>query len=732
MKFLHTLAVLFIAATQLFAQTDQIFPTQTGAQLIDELQANYSVTNPLGYNRARDAMYSTIDNKDGDVTGVYSGYTITTNSRGDAYNKGINTEHTWPQGLFDSSEPMRGDIHHLFPTRIDVNGARSNFPFAEIPDNQTTKWFTGASNQTSIPTSNIDDYSELLNGTSFEPREDHKGNVARAIFYFWTIYQDNPKVADDASFFNGMKDVLLVWHNLDPVDEAEVERSIGAETAQGNRNPFVHDTTLVRRAYFGGDANTIINPPNPVTGKISNISMSKFNVEYAKDMGTATAIFDIGQGFEAKDTAGVVFNLGDYSEIELAKVIWIAGSEEGAYTATNLEVILFEKEPAVISNPLRGELKKITDASFEITYNPETKNAENPLYEASTQESQNVLYNGMTVATGPEGETLTLSEYSSIEDAIVWWTNTSADMIADSIKVVSFGETDTTVVIGSGNSSSLIISGVFDATLTGGTPKGVELYAVVNIEDLSVFGIGSANNGGGSDGVEFKLSGSVAEGDYLYIATEEANFKSWFGFNPDLVDNMAVAINGDDAVELFYDSTRAFAGAETVVDVFGNINGTESSWRYTDGWAYRKDLTGPDGNVFYIDNWTFSGVDAFEGFSSNSAATNPMPIGTYYPGVINNSEKELQEKPSTIVLNQNYPNPFNPQTIISYSLSKAGLVQLKVFNILGQEVSTLVNKTQIAGNYSITFDAANLPSGVYLYQLNTNGVSSSRKMLLIK
>ncbi len=732
MKFFTTLAFVLITATQIFAQSDQIFPDLTGTELIDELQENYSVTNPLGYNGARDAMYSTIDNKNGQITGVYSGFTITTNNRGDAYNKGINTEHTWPQGKFDSNEPMRGDIHHLFPTRIEVNGARSNYKFDEIPDNQTSTWYVGTSSQSSIPSSNIDDYSELLGGTSFEPREDHKGNVARAIFYFWTMYQDKSNVADDASFFNEMKDVLLTWHDADPVDAAEVDRSLGAETAQGNRNPFIHDTTLVRRAYFGGSPNPTTNPPSPVIGKVTDISANSFKVEYVKGSSTATASFDVGQGFEAKDTAGLAFTFTDYSEIEEAKVTWEDGSEEGTYTATTLEVILFEKEPVVIANPLRGELKKIIDVSFEITYNPETKNGENPLFEGGTQSSENILYGSKTVTTGPEGEVIVLNEYSFVEDAIVWWTNDDAGMFADSIKVISFGDTDTTVVVGSGSSNALIITGVFDATLTGGTPKGVELFAAENIEDLAAFGIGSANNGGGSDGVELQLSGSIAQGDFLYIATEESNFNAWFGFNPDLVDNMAVAINGDDAIELFYDSTKTFSGSETVVDVFGDIDGGGSDWKHTDGWAYRKDLTGPDGNEFDINNWIFSGVDAFEGFSSNSAATKPMPIGTYNPGVINSSEEESIEAPSTITLNQNYPNPFNPQTTISYSITNAGLVNLKVYNILGHEISTLVNRTQSAGTHSVSFDATNLPSGVYLYRLDAEGFSSYRKMLLIK
>ena len=235
---------------------EYIAPNLTGENLLQYIFQEYSVSKPLGYNGARDQMYSSIDKKNGQIIGVYTGYTITSNNRTDAFNKGINTEHVWPQGLFNKNEPMRGDIHHIFPTRIEANSARSNHPFDEIPDNQTDKWFYLSNESSGIPSSNIDLYSELDNGRAFEPREDFKGNVARAIFYFWSVYQNRAVVKDDGSFFNEMKDVLYDWHKLDPVDEAEWNRSLGAEQAQGNRNPFVHDSTLVGRVYFGGQAVT--------------------------------------------------------------------------------------------------------------------------------------------------------------------------------------------------------------------------------------------------------------------------------------------------------------------------------------------------------------------------------------------------------------------------------------------------------------------------------------------
>jgi len=235
---------------------EYIAPNLTGENLLQYILQEYSVSNPLGYNGARDQMYSSIDKVNGQIIGVYTGYTITSNNRTDAFNKGINTEHVWPQGLFDKNEPMRGDIHHIFPTRIEANSARSNYPFDEIPDNQTDKWFYLSNESNVIPSSNIDLYSELDNGRAFEPREDFKGNVARAIFYFWSVYQNRTVVKDDVSFFNGMKDVLYDWHKHDPVDEMEWNRSLGAEQVQGNKNPFVHDSTLVDRVYFGGQVVT--------------------------------------------------------------------------------------------------------------------------------------------------------------------------------------------------------------------------------------------------------------------------------------------------------------------------------------------------------------------------------------------------------------------------------------------------------------------------------------------
>jgi hypothetical protein len=88
--------------------------------------------------------------------------------------------------------------------------------------------------------------------------------------------------------------------------------------------------------------------------------------------------------------------------------------------------------------------------------------------------------------------------------------------------------------------------------------------------------------------------------------------------------------------------------------------------------------------------------------------------------------------PQSFELGQNYPNPFNPTTSISFSLPEPGNVSLKVYNVLGQEVETLVSGYRDAGIHTVDFDASRMASGVYFYRITTDNFSESRKMMLLK
>lgn len=88
--------------------------------------------------------------------------------------------------------------------------------------------------------------------------------------------------------------------------------------------------------------------------------------------------------------------------------------------------------------------------------------------------------------------------------------------------------------------------------------------------------------------------------------------------------------------------------------------------------------------------------------------------------------------PDGFTLEQNFPNPFNPSTTIQYNIPKTEMVVLKIYNILGQEVKTLVNEEQIAGTYQAVFDASHLASGVYFYRLTAGDYVEVKKMMFLK
>lgn len=232
-----------------------ILPGLQGQALLDALLSEYRPTSVLDYNDARDFMYGELDVINDSIFCVYTGFGISRSPAGiaprtDAFNKGINTEHSWPQGFGAGQGNARSNLHHIFPSRIDVNGDRGSLPFGEIPDGQSSRWYYLDQSQANIPplaTRHL--YSELSSNQRFEPREDHKGNIARAMFYFYTIYRAESD-AEDPNFFPPQIQDLCSWHELDPVDTRELIRTEAIASRQdGKVNPFVLDCNLLARTY---------------------------------------------------------------------------------------------------------------------------------------------------------------------------------------------------------------------------------------------------------------------------------------------------------------------------------------------------------------------------------------------------------------------------------------------------------------------------------------------------
>ncbi|MDG2426194.1 MAG: endonuclease [Flavobacteriales bacterium] len=234
----------------------------------------------LGYNGARVQMYGFVEESGGQIACVYTGFEQASDYV--TYPNPINAEHIVPQSFYASATPMRSDIWSMRPCHGSANSARSNSPFGEVPDASAQWYGTDASgnylSQGSTPT-NPDEWSEKSGGV-WEPREAQKGDVARAVFYFYTMYPTEAgplsDVADPA--------VLYQWHLDDPVDAVELTKNNRVEIAQGNRNPYLDHPDLVYRVWFW-------EPPADVPGCMSEAACN-FDGEATVDDGSCIELGD--------------------------------------------------------------------------------------------------------------------------------------------------------------------------------------------------------------------------------------------------------------------------------------------------------------------------------------------------------------------------------------------------------------------------------------------------------
>jgi deoxyribonuclease-1 len=199
----------------------------------------------LGYTLARDYMYGQIDNDSGWVECVYTGRRAFFNTRLGATENGFNCEHTWPQSFSNEAEPMKSDLYHLYPTDETANNKRGNLDFGIV---NTVTWSVGGSKL------GYDSESQLV----FEPRDVHKGNVARTHFYYIIRYDGNYNEYVDPG---KMEAHFREWHVSDPVDADETARNEAIYALQNNRNPFIdHPEFVDRISSFFGTAVRVMEP----------------------------------------------------------------------------------------------------------------------------------------------------------------------------------------------------------------------------------------------------------------------------------------------------------------------------------------------------------------------------------------------------------------------------------------------------------------------------------------
>lgn len=231
-------------ASEVPAVPDELF----GAGLRDVLRLHHADHRNISYDEARLQMYTYIYSRPNEtVECIYTGLLIfcPKNSTTPDCNKSLlNCEHVVPQSRFGSAYPMKSDLHCIRPTFKSSNSARSNYPFADIPDDEVTKWYRDDVITMDRP-EDPENWSQLKARTAWEPRDHAKGEVARIVAYFFTMYPEflyNLWETIDV-------DAMLDWNDEFPVTQEQIMNHARVVAVQGNENPYVLWPQIMRRAY---------------------------------------------------------------------------------------------------------------------------------------------------------------------------------------------------------------------------------------------------------------------------------------------------------------------------------------------------------------------------------------------------------------------------------------------------------------------------------------------------
>lgn len=228
-------APAFRADTSLPAGYYSTAEGKSGATLLAALDRIVCRARVLGYDAARDSMYARVEDPDNDdlLADVYVGRVAMVNSRATANTAGFNTEHSWPQSMGADDDPAMSDIHHLFPSDASANSERSNHPFGVVV---TPSWTSAdPDGDGDVSKRGLDANNKMV----FEPRNAKKGDIARAILYFYVRYNSRRTPNFTLENFDLEEATLIQWAANDPPDAFERQRNALAFRAQGNRNPFI-------------------------------------------------------------------------------------------------------------------------------------------------------------------------------------------------------------------------------------------------------------------------------------------------------------------------------------------------------------------------------------------------------------------------------------------------------------------------------------------------------------
>jgi endonuclease I len=679
----------------------------------------HTVISYDNFDETNIANFAARDTTDGKkyVTCVYSGekYIYTPPFSWGYYSREHTFCHSWMPTYPSTDGPEYSDQHHLFPTNQNSsNGVRNNYPLGEVAT--VTSVYLG------------DKFGKDIKGkTVFEPRNEHKGDAARALFYMVVCYDGSRgKWTIPNSVSNQDLDVLRKWNKEDPPSAWEKARNEYIYSIQHNRNPFVDHPEYANYIDFTNDTYipgglsdyapvVVTSPMTNITETsascggvitsdsgyvvtVSGVCWNTYGNPTVSDNkttdGTLTGAFT---SQVASLSAGTVYHIRAYATNikgtgygnDVSFTTSCTPAIPVAYTSNATSV---SSTTAILNGKVNPDFSQ-TAVAFEygptISYGTTTDASQSPVAASSALINVSCRLSGLTPS----------STYHYRTKAA----NTIGAALGEDM-------TFTTDAAGSGTVGQVIsedFAGMTDGTFT--SPSGTDLFSSTGSGDAGFHTKGWMGSKIYSAAGAVKCGTSSAAG---YLVSPEV----------DLSGN-----NGKFSVSLDLQTWKTTAADNSLVQIFLAPDGTTFSQIGSDITPaadvmtnYKIDGTNGTANSKIKINQKNATKGRF--FVDNFTLTVDKPLAV----------KDNKAVPSGYYLSQNYPNPFNPSTVISYNIPASGYVVLSVYDMLGREVRTLVDGFKQQGSHNVSFDAANLNSGVYLYRISANGFTMMKKMTLLK
>ena len=736
------------------------------------IRSNYVKITYDNYKTTIIPDYESKDNGDGtrSVFGVYTGheYVYTEPFAWDT----LSREHTWCYSWMPShgstSTDEYSDQHHLFPVHQNkANVRRSNHPLG-IVQNVTYQYLDGKLG------------TNAAGETVYEPRDEHKGDAARAILYMTVRYDGTNGNTWNFDWLNNVKlpdldeapqslEMLLQWHEQDPPDKWEIERNDYIYSKQKNRNPFVDHPEYVSYIDFND-----LSKLNPTFDAEPDNPPSNFLAEAHGDT-IVVKWNDVTSGNVLPSGYLLIAFEGDDYFLPMDGVEYSADSVlSDGKAVLNID---YSEPDSVVFTDLDSARYYFTIYSYggsgtSVNYLIDTLVRTNAEAYGDGSSNDDEGGSGDDDDNGGEG-VLVFTEYvegSSYNKALELYNKGDAD-----VDLAAEGYTIEIYYNGSDTPGSTI-------DLSGTVAQGEVFVIAHSSAEQAILDVADQTSGSlsfnGDDAVVLK------KGDEVSDAIGQRGFDPGVEWGSGevstadntlrLKDNAEPDKNPDDA----YDPSPQFNGYDEdniddlgyynapvpveMISFYVNVSGSNKillNWRTATevnnyGFEVQRQAVSDENpeweTIGFVEGAGNSNSPKSYSFTDNVSASGKYSYrlkqidldGSYkYSQTV---EVEINV-PLKFELSQNYPNPFNPTTTISYSIPtpsvivppKAGKqsvvnVTLAVYNALGQKVATLVNKAQAAGNYTVQFDARDLPSGIYFYTLRAGEFVATKKMILMK